>query len=271
MKINYKNTALGFIKDPENFPFYLPDYTHEMTFAEGEAFKKSIIKSTNGSGFKESWLTNIQYVTMPFYDAYNRSRDKIRPEVTSVEFQEAGTLIIPWPRHTQTIFYAIQTTGKKENWEYSVLMMIFTKSPHSEKFGLDLFVYLSNRDEDFIERIWKGYVDSGRDSSWWIADLMCFKTFLKYVEAETKIVNAKRKEKHCGEKYVNETDYKVEILNSTYFTTISRTEGFGVTGHFRMQPYGPGLSQKRLQWISDYQKTGYTRQAKILNDKTINE
>lgn len=73
------------------------------------------------------------------------------------------------------------------------------------------------------------------------------------------------KEKHLGEKYVNETNYKVEILDSTYFTTISRTEGFGVNGHFRFQPWGPNMSQRKLQWIAAYEKEGYTRKAKILS------
>lgn len=144
------------------------------------------------------------------------------------------------------------------------MIMMFTKSPHSEEFGLDCFVYLSKADKDYREYIWKGFLDQGRDCAWWVSEILLFKTFLKYADIETKIVNGKRREKHCGEKYVNETNHKVEILDSTYFTTISRTEGFGVSGHFRFQPFGPGMAQKRLQWIADYQKSGYTRTAKIL-------
>jgi hypothetical protein len=103
-----------------------------------------------------------------------------------------------------------------------------------------------------------------RDLAWWVAEIMLFKTFLSYAEVETKVVNAKRREHHLGTKYINETSYKVDVLDSTYFTTISRTEGFGVRGHFRLQPWGPGLTQKRLQWISAYEKEGYTKRAKVL-------
>lgn len=264
MKINHKNTALGILDNPDTFPIYIPEYTTAMTLADELSFEHNIRQSIKTSGFIESWKENIQYVTRPFYKAYQQSANKVKAIVTETAFEEAGTLIIPWPNHTQTIFYALQSNGDKEKWEYEVLIAMFTKSPHCESFGLDLFVYMSKEDGDFIERIWKGFLEQGRDSSWWIADLMIFKTFLKHVDVETKVVNANRKEKHLGEKYVNETDYKVQILDSTYFTTISRTEGFGVRGHFRWQPFGPGMSQKRLQWISDYQKDGYTRVASIL-------
>lgn len=266
MKINYKNTALGLLNDPSTFKFYLPEYTKEMTLAQEEEFKFSIKTAVASSGFNEHWLKNIQFVTMPFWNAYARSQAKIRTVVQQTEFEDAGTLIIPWKNHTQTIFYALRTNGKTgDDWNYEVMIQLFTKSPHSEKFGLDLFVYMSNTFEDFRERIWKGFVDQGRDSSYWIADLMCFKTFLRYCDIETKIVNAKRKDRHLGEKYVNETDSNVEILDSTYFTTISRTEGFGVNGHFRLQPHGPNNSKRKLIWISDFEKSGYTRQAKILS------
>lgn len=266
MKINYKNTALSLLDDPTKFPFYLPEYTKDMTLVEEETFKYSIRNAVATSGFIDSWKNNVQYVTRPFWDAYSRSQSKIKSVVQETVFEEAGTLIIPWKNHTQTIFYALRTNGQKgDEWDYEVLIQMYTKSPHSDEFGLDLFVFMAKEGEDFRERIWKGFVEQGRDSSWWIADLMCFKTFLKYVDVETKIVNANKKEKHLGEKYVNETNYKVQILDSTYFTTISRSEGFGVKGHFRLQPFGTGMSQKRLQWIADYQKEGYTKKAKILN------
>lgn len=63
-------------------------------------------------------------------------------------------------------------------------------------------------------------------------------------------------------KYFNETKSPIEILDSSWFTTIIRTEGFGVTGHFRLQPYGPGRTMKKWVYINDYEKHGYVRRAK---------
>lgn len=267
MKISYRNTALGILDNPDAFDFHLPLETiPAMTKSQDESFGRSVLNAFKNSGMIKEFKKNIQYVTMPFYEAFRKSQSKIKEIVLKEKFDESGTLIIPWPSHTQTIFYFIHTNGEEnlDDWHYKILYVMFTKSPKLDTPGLDVFVSMDDYKKETKEFIWKGFVDQGRDVGWFVADLILFKTFLKYAEAETKIVCGERKERHCGEKYVNETNRRIEILDSTYFTTISRTEGFGVSGHFRWQPYGPGMSMKRLQWISEYQKHGYHRTAKIL-------
>lgn len=263
MKISYRNTALGMLDDPKNFPFYLPEYETDLNEIQGQQFGESIRK-----GFikDSSPFMNIQYVTRPFLEAFEKGREKMKEIVLQTPLDESGTLILPYANHTQTIFYFIISSGDKNDWSYQLLMIMFTKGRKLDEFGLDLCITMDKQGMDVKEAIWKGFIDQGRDLSWWAAWLFLFITFKKYVDVETKIVNANRKEKHLGEKYVNETNRKVEILDSTYFTTISRTEGFGVRGHFRWQPYGNGRDQKRLIWISDFTKHGYTRKAKILNN-----
>ena len=98
-----------------------------------------------------------------------------------------------------------------------------------------------------------------------IGDILSLVLFLKYCDLETKIIKSGKKELHVGTKYINETKSNVEILDSTWFTTIVKSDGFKVRGHFRFQPCGEGLVNKKLIWISDFEKTGYTRTAKILN------
>lgn len=270
MKINYKNTALGILDDPDKFPMYLPFNTQpKRTELERQDFLKSIRTAfSEESELRQAFASNIQYVTLPFYEAYWNGRDKLKDLYDKSDFEEAGTIIISWPKHTQTIFYVLITSGSGDSWKSRCLITLFTKSRHSDSFGMDLLISTDNWDPPAAPRkecIWKGFLDQNRDSGWFIADLILLKTFLKYADPQTKIVNAHRKERHMGEKYLNETDHKVEILDSTYFTTISRTEGFGVRGHWRLQPYGPGLTAKRLQWISDFEKHGYTRKAKIIS------
>jgi hypothetical protein len=93
---------------------------------------------------------------------------------------------------------------------------------------------------------------------------------MKFCELKTKVVEAGKHTIHVGQKYVNESKQAVEILDSTWFTTIVRTEGFMVGGEtggfFRLQPHGPGLTQKKLVWIFPFQKHGYTRKAKMLRE-----
>jgi hypothetical protein len=224
------------------------------------------------SGYSDKtkrYKENIQLITRPFYHAYHSAKSKLKEVVFKEEIEAVGTLIIPWPIHTQTIFYTLKTEIDKEgNWNVNCILTMFTKANKQDTFGLDLFYAFFDDDEEegkinHISYVWEGFTKEGRDAEFWLSDLLLLKAFLKYADIETKVVNGGKKIVHNGEKIMNDTNRKVEILDSTYFTTISRTEGFGVSGHFRFQPWGPGMSQRRLQWISEFQKHGYTRKAKI--------
>lgn len=265
MKINYKNTALSFLENPNDFPMHTPDeYNIQMTTAQDLKLMHGLIDQFSEPGFNGHFNKNIQYVTGPFYDAYARSRNKLKDVVLNTPMDDSGTLIFKWPHHTQTIFYKIKSDGDGQTNGLEAFILMFTKTPQNDSFALDVAIWLTKKEQEIMDIIWKGFIEDGRDLAWWVAEIMLFKTFLTYADVETKVVNAKRREHHLGTKYVNETSLKVNVLDSTYFTTISRTEGFGVRGHFRLQPYGPGLTMKRLQWIEAYEKEGYTRQAKVL-------
>lgn len=269
MKINYKNTALELLVNPKNMAIHTPGdggYSNKpMTQKQDLDLLYMIQGQFAKPEFAASFKDNIQYVTQPFYEAYRKAGDKLRPICLKEPIQEQGTLIFKFEHHTQTMFYRIENTGKDDAKDVNAMIIMFTKHNNSDSFALDLFVILSHDDDAFADYVWKGFVDQGRDVTWFIADLLLFKTFLKYVEVETKVIPGNKKDFHIGTKYLNETKDKIQILDSTYFTTISRTEGFGVRGHFRFQPYGIGMKDRRLQWISEYQKNGYTRTAKILN------
>jgi hypothetical protein len=266
MRINYKNTALSFLEDPKNFSMHTPDpYAKPTTEKENLRLLHGLMDQFSQPGFADHFSKNIQYITQPFYEAYRRSESKLKEVVMTTEIDDSGTFIMQWPNHTQTIFYNIKTNGKKgDEWDYEVFICMFTKAKINDSFGLDVLVYLGKEEGQIMDFVWKGFVDQGRDMTWWVADLMLFKTFLKYADVETKIIPGNKKDNHIGVKYFNETKRKIEVLDSTYYTTISRTEGFGVRGHFRFQPYGPQMAQRRLQWIPAFEKTGYTKRAKIL-------
>lgn len=94
--------------------------------------------------------------------------------------------------------------------------------------------------------------------------------FLTFAECETKIINSatQHKVKINKEKYVSDIPEDLEIVDSNWFTTIIRTGGFGVHGHFRLQPIGTKRGSRKLIWIKDFEKHGYTRRAHI---ERINE
>lgn len=265
MKINYKNTALEFLDNPKNVAIHTPDaYNKVLSKAEDYKLLYGLQNQFAELGFADHFKKKIQYITQPFYDAYRRAENKLKEFALKEEIDDSGTLIIQHKEHTQTIFYRLKTKGEDSMEGLECFMVMFTKAPRNDSFGLDLSIYFDREGKQVMDIIWKGFIDQGRDFGWWVAELILFKTFLKYADVETKVVPAKKKEHHIGIKYLNETKNKVEILDSTYFTTISRTEGFGVRGHFRFQVCGHARTGRKLIWISDFKKQGYTRKAKIL-------
>ena len=99
-------------------------------------------------------------------------------------------------------------------------------------------------------------------SSFFMVLVLQYLNFLKYVEVQTKEIKSGGKLKDISCKYINNSDNNVTILDSTWFTNFYRNQGFKVRGHFRLQPYGKGKKQKRLIYITDFDKKGYVRKEK---------
>lgn len=95
--------------------------------------------------------------------------------------------------------------------------------------------------------------------------LLYIKMFQLYAKSDIKIVKPKATLKKIEEGYLkNESTVPVTYLDSKWFTTIVRSEGFRVRGHFRLQPRKiEGEWVKRIIWIEDFMKTGYTSKAKV--------
>lgn len=67
-----------------------------------------------------------------------------------------------------------------------------------------------------------------------------------------------------GEKYLNDIKApNIRIIDSSYFTTTVRSGEFEVSGHWRMQVCGEKMLKRKLIWISDFVKHGYTHKATI--------
>lgn len=107
-------------------------------------------------------------------------------------------------------------------------------------------------------------------SAWYI-----FLLFKKYANTETYSLEAGQKQfmkvdfspiecKTPEHKAKNEAGINVTVLDSLWYTTICREEGFMVSGHFRLQPCKDNLGQwtRKIIYIAAYEKHGYHRQAK---------
>ena len=91
--------------------------------------------------------------------------------------------------------------------------------------------------------------------------------FYHLVEKEVVIISEAKSFKRSaivdGEQFSTQSKLKIEIVDSSWWKTIIRTEGFSVQGHLRWQPHGINNSQKKLIWINEFQKHGYKVEAKI--------
>lgn len=93
-----------------------------------------------------------------------------------------------------------------------------------------------------------------------------FLIFKKYATVEIKVLKANSRLKDIECKYINDSKSDVKIFDCKWFTTLVKSEGFKVRGHFRLQPKKKdGEWTKELIWISEFQKTGYTAPARMLS------
>lgn len=91
-------------------------------------------------------------------------------------------------------------------------------------------------------------------------------TFILLGDIETLFLDpgkSNNKPKNSG-KIINTSRVPVTIVDSRWNTIVVRTDGFGVRGHFRLQPCGAGRADRKLVWIAAFEKHGYTRRAGVL-------
>lgn len=270
MKINYRSTALD-VLDGTDCEINIPEGHVPMSKEKDQEFGHSVLKALKES--KDVFKKKIRFVSMPFMEAYMLGKHKLSSVFDKEDIDEAGTFIWRSGSFTFTNFYYLKTQVIDGVWTANYMFIQFSKHAQNDYKGLDVCISgFPDQEGTFTEKtfIWKGHYANGCNHSYYLAFLVGFICFMKHCPIETKLIKAKSKEKHLGTKYLNETNNNIEILDSTWFTTIVRSEGFAVRGHFRFQPKKEnGVWVKKLIWISDFQKEGYTREAKILKQQPI--
>jgi len=265
MKINYKNTALGLLTNMNEREFRLVDDGGTTTHDEKRRLGVSLVKEWHK--LRDRFATNIRYISKSFYEAYEKAIPKIAEAIDAEPMDEHGTIIFsPQPVETNTIFYHIRTWGQEQEFKAEAIILVFTSQKDKDKPALAMFVQ-KMQDGSVKEYISKRAREFNTTDITIFTDVFTLLLFIKYCDIETKVIDPKksRKETFAGQKYLNETDKRITVLDSTWFTNLIVSGAFGVKGHLRWQPYGPGLSQKKLIWIDDYTKEGYARRAKVLN------
>ncbi len=90
--------------------------------------------------------------------------------------------------------------------------------------------------------------------------------FMHYTTPDVKIIPAGKKVGSKKHGHFNLTTNDVIVVDSNWNTTVIRTEGFSVDGHLRFQACGKNHEDRKLVWIEPFEKHGYIRNAKNIND-----
>jgi hypothetical protein len=265
MRISDKNTALWFLYKPDEIDFNLPVDSSGMSKYEKILFGQSVCKALKEQ--RELFLVKRRYISNTFFEAYERSKNRLGEVALKTDMEESGTLMFKAPnsKFYHTWMYCLITKVVDGQWTYKVILNMFTKHVDNDHISLDAMICHDEKDHKVF--LWKEWAKDKDFESRTVAELVKILLFLKYCPLETKVIKAGRKDHHAGQKVLNETKYDIEYIDSNWFTTIIRSEGFGVQGHFRLQPCGPNNSERKLIYIAPFQKSGYTRTAKILNQQ----
>jgi hypothetical protein len=94
--------------------------------------------------------------------------------------------------------------------------------------------------------------------------IMQILVFIELGDISVRYINSlqKIKGKTKEESDYNATKHTVHIVDSTWNQILVRTDGFAVRGHFKLQPCGTGLIDRKLIWVNAYEKNGYVRKPK---------
>ncbi|AMR34155.1 hypothetical protein A0256_23240 [Mucilaginibacter sp. PAMC 26640] len=233
-----------------------------------ESFKQHF--STISPFFKKRRI----YLTKPFCDAIGQSFNSlVRDEAwENIDTQWGVLLNMPRPFTQISIIYNIQNKNDKEFHDYNLIMFhknIFMGiiNQVGDKKEAQLSAYFYDLATDFCIKlgIKKDRIDVNEICNLVYTNLVATLNFIKYAPIETKQLPPNKKVKEMGVKYVNQSQNNINILDSKWFTTLIKSDAFKVRGHFRLQPCGVGLKDKKLIWINDFEKTGYNAPARKLS------
>ncbi len=89
-------------------------------------------------------------------------------------------------------------------------------------------------------------------------------TFIELGDIEILLLQSGRNNggKVNVDKLTNQSKNNVFVVDSTWNKLLIRTDGFAVRGHFRLQPCGYEMKDRKLIWIDAFEKHGYQRKPK---------
>jgi hypothetical protein len=230
MRINYKNwpvlkglkdfdtiKSIPFNVDLKNFPcdyFIENDFTYNITCVR-KTFENDAHKNHD-----KLWSLFVN-------DIWNNEDCKVAFEHTGIMLKSNHAIWYSFSKKTKTLLInAFLDNGIYIGTVACLSDNIQIKNELSVKIQLN--EHLKGRDNTIDYEVFSGVFETT------IVNVM----FKQFANVETKHLkpNEKHVDKKLGHKDLNETDFDITILDSTWYTNLIRSEGFKVTGHPRLQP-----------------------------------
>lgn len=88
--------------------------------------------------------------------------------------------------------------------------------------------------------------------------------YIELADIQVELIEPGNISKHPSKdvRETNESSNNIYVVDSSWNTLIIRNEGFSVKGHYRLQPCGEGMRDRKLIWINHFEKHGYIRRPK---------
>lgn len=208
-------------------------------------------------------LENCYFITKPVREGVYQSFRKIvhlRNELTECARCVCSIINTGTDKLYVSMSYAIT---KRENFISIAVLESITDGKSGYVRNNHCSIWFDTKDNNH-EQVY--YYDKSPDNQLAFY-AMAVELFLKFADIDVKNLPTNRQifeGVNCL--YNNKSKYPIKIVDSTWFTTLVKSDAFKVRGHFRLQACGEGMTKRKLVWINDFQKEGYTRQAKKLSE-----
>lgn len=205
---------------------------------------------------------NLFYITQPVIEASTRSFRKLVPFVKDLPDVIRG-LAFKWNGRPSTMLYTLLLN----KGEVYIMGQIHMLDPEGKQYGCVIagsFPLHEFTKDAMTFRLLNWCPADPEVAGEMAKAVLVSEVFLNFAELETKEIKPSEKiwsgPNICA--YNNKSKRNVTIVDSSWYTNLVVSGAFDVRGHFRLQPFGPEMKQRRLIWIKDFKKSGYTRKAK---------
>jgi hypothetical protein len=211
--------------------------------------------------------TNLYYTASTVMDNVSHSYTKLQKFKNEIPDVTRGLLFVI-RGNPHSIFYTVVNHRDK----LTILGQVSCLSGQGGRLYGDLFGgYFLHENEELLFHSYVHLQSNDEVASEAVKIIIANELFIHFADIETKELQPSRQiwdGPTCL--YNNKSKFPIKVIDSAWYTNLISSGAFKVRGHFRLQPCGEKLSKRKLIWISDFEKDGYTRKAKISNNENLN-